>query len=662
MVRWLTLLLIPFSLLFAVEILSDSLTTQADGSVVAEGNVYVDYGDYLITASRIRYLPKEKKVYAYGKVRVIRKDGTFEVTGSEAYVDLETETGYFLDAQGRFRSFYFQARRVDKTGRDRYRIEDGDVTTCPPDRKEMKLCFWRAQVTDRYVFSFSNSLKFFGVPFAYTPLAVFPVGERRSGLLPPLIGMNTYNSFIYIQPFYWAISQDRDATLTLDYRDRQAKGMSLEYRQAFSPGERMLLRLSYYREPAPPGEWWEGRNRRSFRENRFRLEFSTSSGGWKLGLDLPSDPYFFEDVYFSRKRRTTPYTLSYITYTRSSGDYLLFINLRSYYDLTSDTNRRSLHLLPELSFYHRPRRVGGVYLSLTSSFTNFHREEGLRSRRFLFVPRIDVPLRVVNLNNYLSLRLLNSFYHTGGSWDDRVMTFQLENRLPLFHSLSYGELSLLNVLELVYSFSPENFNNPQFDSFDEVVKENNLKLRWSSSLLRSRRTLAGLFVEGGYNVLESYRFPTDSALVEEKLLPFRIRASLYPSDWLTLTEDLIYDANLNVVARSVSTAHLKMGKLRLRGSYVSSRNSRDIRIADQYRVGGEIGLRGLLVGASVTRDNLTGKELYRQLYTGYRGACWTLKLDYRRTYYGVQKGYIREVYLAFNVFNLREFTLPLRRR
>jgi len=661
-VRWLTLFLIPVSLLFGIEILSDSLTTEADGSVVAEGNVYVDYRDYIITASRIRYVPQEKKVYAYGEVRVVRKDGTFEVAGREAYMDLETETGYFLDVRGRFRIFYFRAKRVEKTGKDRYRIEDGDVTTCPPDRKEMKLCFWRAQVTDRYVFSFSNSLKFFGVPLAYTPLAVFPVGERRSGLLPPLIGMNTYNSFIYIQPFYWAISQDRDATFTLDYRDRQAKGLSFEYRQALSFRDRVLFRFSYYKEPAPPGEWWEGRSGRSFRENRFRLEFSTSSGGWKLGLDLPSDPYFFEDVYFSQKKRTVPYTLSYITYTRSGESYLFFINLRSYYDLTSDTNRRSVHLLPELSFYHRPRKIGSVYLSLTSSFTNFHREEGLRARRFLFTPQIDVPLRILKLNNYLSLRLLNNFYHTGGSWDNRVMTFQLENRLPLFQSFHLGQFTSLNVLEVVYSFSPENFNNPQFDSFDEVVKENNFKLRWSSSLLRGKKTLAGLFVEGGYNVLESYRFPTDRVLVEEKLLPLRIRMSLYPFRWLTFTEDIIYDANLNVVARSVSIARLKMGRLRVTGSYVSSKNSRDIKITDQYRIGGEVNLRGLLVGASVTRDNLTGKELYRQLYTGYRGACWTVKLDYRRTYYGVQKGYIREVYLAFNVFNLREFTLPLRRR
>ncbi len=666
MAGWLISLLVFISISFSVEILSEKLTTEPDGTVVAEGNVYAEYRDYIITAERVRYVPRKREIYAYGQVRVVRKDGSFEVTGSSAYVDLKTETGYFLDAEGRFRRFYFSARRVEKVGRERYRIEDGDVTTCPPDRKEMRICFWRAHVNDRYVFSFSNSLKFFGVPIAYTPLSVFPIGDRRSGLLPPMVGTNTYNSFIYIQPVYWAISEDRDATLTFDYRDNQAKGISLEYRQAVSWRERVYMRLSYYREPYPPGEWWTGRGMRTFRENRYRVELHAGLSNWKIGLDLPSDPYFLEDVYFSQRRRTTPYTLSYIAYSKSTSDYLFFLNLRSYYDLTSDTGRRSLHLLPELSFYHRPRKVGRFYLSLISSFANFHREEGLRSKRLLFIPQLELPLRVMDLHSYLSLKLLNNFYFTSGNTanftDERVSTLRLENRTPLFHTLDYRGFTALNVLELVYSFSPENFNNPQFDTFDQIVKENNLKLRLSSSFLSGERPLASFFMEGGYNVLESYRFPTDGRLIEEKLLPFRLRLSLFPLRWLTLTEDMIYDASLGIVARSVSTANLKAGKASLTASYIFSRNSRDRKTADQYRVGGELNLRGLILGASLTKDNMTGKELYRKLYAGYSGACWSVKVDYRRTYYGVRKGYIREVFLAFNIFNLREFTLPLRRR
>ncbi len=663
MVRLLILLTFTLSLSFGIEILSDSLYTDAEGNVVAEGDVLVDYRDLTMRADRLKYVPGTRDVFAYGKVFIRRKDGSFEVAGREAYLNLDTERGYFLDAQGRFREFYFSARRVEKVGDRDYVVEGGEITTCPPDRKEMRLCFWKANVSDRYVVSFSNSLRFFRLPVAYSPFLVFPVGERRSGLLPPFIGQNSYNSFIYIQPFYWAISEDRDATFTVDYRDKQAKGLWVEYRQAFTDRERLYTRISYYRERTPPGKWWEGRYPESFRENRFRLEFDLGFKGWRIGLDLPSDPYFFEDFYFSKMERTIPFTLSYLTYTRLERDYLLSLNLRSYYDLTSAGNERTLSLLPELGFYSRPEKVGPLFVSLTSTFSNFYSEKAERIRRLLFLPQVELPLKVSGLRSYTSLTFINNFYFTeGSSGDERVTSLRLENRLPLFKDFSFHGLNLSNTLELVYAFSPENFNNPQIDTFDRVTKENNLKLRLSSALLNGEKTIGNLFLEGGYNLLRSYRFPTDSSLVEKNLLPFRAILSLYPSGWLTLSEDATYDANLGVLAKSVSSASLSYrgGKLTL--SYVASKNSEGKRLTDQYTLGGELDVKGVLAGGSTTFDNLKGKELYRRLYAGYRGACWTFSVDYRRTYYGAEKGYLKEIFLILTVFNLSDIKLPLRRR
>ena len=664
MVKGLKLLLVALiSLSFGMEILSERLYTDEEGNVIAEGKVEVDYGRFLIKANRIKYDPKRRTVFAYGDVYVESKDGKLEVKGSEAFLDLKTEEGYFLDAEGRFRKFYFSAEKIRKLRGENYVVEKGEVTTCPPQDKEMRLCFWRARISDRYILSYSNSLKLFNVPVGYLPLAIFPVGERRSGLLPPMIGQNTYNNLIYIQPFYWAVSEDKDATFTLDFRDRQAKGLWVEYRQAFTVRDRLYTRFSYYREPTPRGEWWKGRELKTFRKNRFRAQLELSWRKWRIGLDLPSDPYFFEDFYFSQEERTVPYTLSYITYTDLGRDYLLSLNLRSYYDLTSPDNAGTLHLLPELGFYSRPKRVGPVFLNLTTTFTNFHRESGPRSKRLIFLPQAQLPFDLFGLQNYASLEFLNNFYFTeGGSFkDDRVSSFRFEDRIPLYSSFSLLSFGFSNVTELVYTFSPENFDNPQFDSFDQVTKENNLKLRLSSSLSYKGRTFSTLFLEGGYNLLRSYRFPTDSALIEKELLPIRLILSLYPTGWFSLSEDLIYDPNLDVFARSVSTLNLKFWKTTLSGSYVVSRDSREKRLTDQYTLGAEMNVKGALLGGSITKDNLTDKEIYRRIYLGYRGACWALKLDYRRTYYG-EKGYLKEVFLVFTVFNLRDLKLPLRRR
>jgi len=658
-------LLTLVSVVLCAEITSKSLRTDPQGRVIAEGSVEAIYRGYLIRADRVEYDPGTKEVFAKGRVYIKKLDGSFEVWGTEAYLNLKEERGYFVNAQGKFERFYFTAERVEKVGDNLYEVSKGEVTTCPPEDKELKVCFWKAKITEGYVFSFSNSLKFFNVPFLYSPLIAFPVGDRRTGLLPPMIGTNSYNDFIYIQPFFWAISKDKDATFTVDYRSDQGSGVWAEYRQAISLRDRLYTRVSFYKEPTPPGEWWDGRNLSTFRENRFRLEFELRYGNWSVGLDLPSDPYFFEDVYFSRSLRTKPFTLSYINYTRLEKDYFLALNLRSYYDLTSSNQRTTLNLLPELGFYYRPKKVGPLFLGLTTLFTNFYREDGLRTKRLVFLPKAELPVNVLGLRNYMSLEMVNNFYFTENTptpGDERITTFRFEDRLPLFFQNRFWKFSLTNVLEGVYSFSPEDYNPPQLDTFDRVVKENNAKLRYSGYLSYRDRQVASLFLEGGYNMLGSYRFPTDSRLIKKKLLPIRGILSVYPAKWLTLSEDFTYDANLGILARSVSSVFTNFKYVSFGLSYITSRDSYGVRTRDQYSVRGELRYRRALLGGKLTKDNLSGKELYRQVYLGVRGACWALKIDFRRTYYGVQKGYLREVFLVFNIFNLRDFRLPLRRR
>ena len=664
MVKGLVIFLLLLSSGFPVEIISDLLYTNERGEVVAEGRVRLETKDYVVEAERIRYLLKTKEVFAHGNVHVRKKDGTLEVRGKSAYLDTKTGKGYFLDAVGRFRRFNFTAKRVDRLEGDTFLFTEGDVTTCPPEDKELKVCFGRAKIGRRYVFSFGNTLRFFNIPVAYLPLVIFPVGERRSGLLPPTFGSNTYNTLIYIQPIYWVISEDKDATLTLDFRDRQAKGVWLEYRQALYPEENLYTRLSLYREPLPPGEWWEGRDPGTFRRDRFRFELSLRRGGWDLGIDLPSDPYFFEDVYFSQRLRTLPFTLNLLSYKRVEEEYMLFLNTRLFFDLTSPDNSKTLNLLPELAFFMRPKKLKFGYVSLTSSFTNFYRERGLRSKRFLFLPEIELPYRFFGLSHYTRLRLITNLYFNEGEegYDDKVLSYLLEHRVHTFRDFKLGSLEVSNTFEFLYSFSPENFNNPQFDSFDRVLRENNLKLRTSSSFSLGGFSLGSLYFESGYNLLRSYRFPTDGKLIEEALLPLRAILSLNPFGWASLSQDVTYDPNLNILARSVSSLTLKgaFGSLRL--SYVVSRNSENERVSDQYILGGNLSYRGLSFGLSSTYDNLSRREIYRSLNLGYRGACWSVRVSYRMTFYADKGDYFREIFLAFNLFNLKEFTLPLRRR
>ncbi|MEN3029019.1 MAG: hypothetical protein ABDH29_07410 [Aquificaceae bacterium] len=91
-----------FSLSFSLEIFSNSLERLSDGTYRAEGNVEVYHRNYYIRSDLMTYDPNRGTVYALGNVYVRSIDGKLEVRGKEAFLDLERDVGYFLDAEGRF--------------------------------------------------------------------------------------------------------------------------------------------------------------------------------------------------------------------------------------------------------------------------------------------------------------------------------------------------------------------------------------------------------------------------------------------------------------------------------------------------------------------------------------------------------------------------------
>ena len=93
-------LFLLFSFSFSVEIFSENLEKLPDGTYKAEGDVEAYYRDYYIKADLMTYDPQKRIVYAKGNVYIRSFDGRFEAKGSEALLDLEKDTGYFLDTEG----------------------------------------------------------------------------------------------------------------------------------------------------------------------------------------------------------------------------------------------------------------------------------------------------------------------------------------------------------------------------------------------------------------------------------------------------------------------------------------------------------------------------------------------------------------------------------
>lgn len=658
-------LFLLLSLSFSVEIFSDNLEKLPDNTYKAEGNVEAYYKDYYIKADLMTYDPQKRIVYAKGNVYIRSFDGKLEVKGSEALLDLERDAGYFLDAEGRFEKFNFSAKRVDKEG-ENYTVQEGSITTCPPNRKEMKVCFFRADISDKYAVGYGNTLRLFNIPIAYAPFAVFPVGERRSGLLPPTIGSNTYNNFIYQQPIYWAISPDKDTTLTFDIREKQAKGISLEYRQSLRKELDILGLLSFYKEQRPPGKVWEGRDLNTFRENRYRLKLSLDFDNLKAGVDLISDPYFMQDIYFTTKERTVPYLSSYLNYRKETDLYLFTFDLRKFYDTTSSNNKKTLQRLPEIGFYLREiSLLNFLYFNLTSSYTNFYREEGLRAHRITLFPEISIPKNLFGFNFLSTITFENLLYldPKGGDFKNPSIynSIKYTERVPYTFAFNYGNFKMSNLMEISYSYRPKGYQNPRFDPLDQLNKENILSYKLRSLGYYKEKLIYNLFLEGGYNYLGTFNYLDQE--VKEKLMPVRSLLQFYPPfEGFGLFLDSTYDLNKGRLLKSIGSVDYSLkGIIGVRLGRTLERSYQGKRLNDQYSLTLSTGYRPANLSFSLTRDNRIKKDLQRQLNLDYRGACWSFGLMFRDIYDGTKQRYIKEIFLTFNLFDLQRFTVPLKR-
>jgi LPS-assembly protein len=670
------LLLLCFSLTFGVEVFSKYLEREPDGTLVAREEVEVYYENYYIRADKVRYNPQTKEVVAEGNVYVKSTDGRFEVKkGSYAYIDLNKKVGYFLNAEGRLQRFYFKAEKAEMEG-DIYTVEDGEITTCPPDRKEMVLCFSKARIDQKYVISENNSLRLFRIPFAYLPIFVYPVGDRRSGLLPPTVGSNTFNSFIYQQPIYWAISKDKDATLTIDLRDKQAKGFSIEYRQAFFKEDDLQFNFSYYKEPIPPGKWWAGRDLTTFRENRYRVQMSLDLGNFKAGLDTISDPYFLEDTYLRvlselfflegtslrARDRTVPYLTTYATYKKDFERFLITFEAKHFYDTTSPNNKSTLQKLPEIALYWKSQQLlGPIFFSLYSSYTNFYREQGLRSQRLALFPELSIPKNLFGRVFYSSLVFENLYYFglNQQGYKETVSSLYFSESVPFIFDLQAGNFKFKNFLKIGYSFRGKDFNNPRFDNIDQLNKTSQIDALWTGSMSYKDREFLNLYVSSAYNFLGKYTY--EGITADRRLLPIRAIVSLKPFEGVNLTTDSLYDIERGFPLRISNSLNLGYKNTSLTLGYQTARNLLKQRTTDQTSLGFSTSHGPAVFGLLLTRDNRIGKDLVRQASLDYRGACWSLGLLARDNYDGTKDRYIRELYLTFNLFDLQRLTAPLKR-
>jgi len=202
------------------------------------GNVEIRFGQYTLNADEATYDSTTGQITANGHVVFQGGPRNEHVTGSHATYDVSRDTGTFYDAVGstgaRVKNrtmyltsstpFFFKGKVVDKLGPDRYRVNNGYVTSCQLPNPKWTLDSKTAtvEVGDEAVLHHAT-LKVDGIPVFYFPFIEHPADNfgRKSGFLIPEIGSSTTRGFIFGDGFYWAVSRNIDATIGAAYYSKR---------------------------------------------------------------------------------------------------------------------------------------------------------------------------------------------------------------------------------------------------------------------------------------------------------------------------------------------------------------------------------------------------------------------------------------------------------
>src|SRR5450830_1694609 len=211
---------------------------RPDLETMLEGNTMLRRGDMVIKADRLEYDQPTDLAKAMGHVRINRAGNTFE--GPLLELRIDAFEGYFLTP-----NYYFlkndshgEADRVDFLDEQRAVISNATMTTC----RRLPIPNWMPDWilrADRLSMDNEDDvgtaegavLSFKGVPLLPIPYLSFPLsGNRKSGVLPPTIGLDNVNGATVTLPYYWNIAPNRDATITPTLMSKRGVNVGTEFR------------------------------------------------------------------------------------------------------------------------------------------------------------------------------------------------------------------------------------------------------------------------------------------------------------------------------------------------------------------------------------------------------------------------------------------------
>ena len=363
----------------------DFMTGRTDLETVLEGNAVLRKGDTIIRADRLEYYQPDDLAKARGNVRINRSGNVYE--GPLLELRVESFEGFFNEPRYQFlqNGGHGTADRVDFIDEQRAVIKNATYTTCKRLPGPSWMPDWILRATSM---SLDNEedvgvaqgavLSFKGVPILPIPYLTFPLSDtRKSGFLPPTIGIDSVSGVELTQPYYWNIAPNRDATFTPTLMTNRGLDLGAEFR---------YLEANY--SGAISGNYMPGDPLRKL--DRWGLT-STYNGqiqtglavvgnlGLNVSINRVSDDNYWRDFSRSNASLTQRLLANDATVSWARGDWsasVRSVKWQTLQDMTSPITP-PFDRLPQIVTRYARSNLSGFDVSVDADYTQFSSDRAL---------------------------------------------------------------------------------------------------------------------------------------------------------------------------------------------------------------------------------------------------------------------------------------------
>ena len=212
---------------------SDSIDGIVERDMHLKGRAQIRRNGAVIKADEIKYNPDTDVADLVGNAELIKGNTSFKGPKASFRVDaregeMESPTYELRDNRANG-----TAKKLTIETSDIFVFDQATYTTCTPENLDWYFTASKIEIDNeqKEMVGTDGVMRFFDVPIAYVPYFSVPTSsQRRSGILPPVIGFNSNNGVDITQPYYANIAPNRDLLLLPRYMSQRGAQLGASYR------------------------------------------------------------------------------------------------------------------------------------------------------------------------------------------------------------------------------------------------------------------------------------------------------------------------------------------------------------------------------------------------------------------------------------------------